>query len=283
MNALIAYVLGMLTAIMSLGKKQNTANHSDPKTTEESNPSPRASGAVPQVPPSPQNENKTAEKHNWWPKKFKDWVEILGVAILLIYTIYTIKLYYVAREANQQTRELSQLQNRPWVGFDSGITITHPARFQFFPTLGYTLLLDVSFPIKNSGNSPAFRAYTLAGIVVVDDPKDTKMRLDLEMKSLCYGVEANSKDGSGSVLLPNGKFVVQSGAGTSVSKSTTEIRRVWLVVCTVYYDSANNIHFTKATLRSAFPSGSSPSRALPDQPLTYMPIASFEVENEEAN
>jgi len=73
----------------------------------ENNPTPQAPPAVASSPPPPTNIRyeivcKT-EKDRW--DEIKPFVEVLGIALLAIYTAYTIKMYHGNKTAADAARE----------------------------------------------------------------------------------------------------------------------------------------------------------------------------------
>jgi hypothetical protein len=48
--------------------------------------------------PTAANENEPLPANHWW-DRVKPYVEILGVCLLAVYTFFTIKMYYVNKEA----------------------------------------------------------------------------------------------------------------------------------------------------------------------------------------
>lgn len=161
MNVLIAYVLGILTSILASGKPQNTANDSNPKATKQGDATHEIARSNPQIPPAPISSGEPHKEKKWWPTTFKQWVEVLGVCVLVVYTVYTIKLYRAASAANKLAQRNSQLDQRAWIVV-SEITPSDETKSPW----------EINIVFKNTGRTPAKNfAVQLAGEPVAKGAK----------------------------------------------------------------------------------------------------------------
>ncbi len=137
-----------------------TARDATAKPTNEQN---EASPTMPVAPALPEPDSQepihhchyTCEGHKGRWDKVKPWVEAFGVALLFVYTFYTIKMYCANRDAanaatsaaNTASRQL-ELTDRPWVSVEA--FIASPVIYD-----GKTIQANFSFVAKNIGHSPA--------------------------------------------------------------------------------------------------------------------------------
>jgi hypothetical protein len=113
MPAFLAFLL-FLAAIKIL-EKPNTSGNGDQESQNQAQAAVNTGRVALQTQQAIQGNNQPHKKNDWWPNTLTDWAQVVGVVFLIIYSATTIGLWYVAREANRQTRELVELQNRPWV------------------------------------------------------------------------------------------------------------------------------------------------------------------------
>jgi hypothetical protein len=144
MNVMIAYILGILTSILMSGKPQNTAQDSKPKSDNQCDAAQEIARANPQIPPANISNSQSKKEKKWWPTTLKQWVEVLGVCVLVVYTVYTIKLYHAASEANKQAQRNSQLDQRAWMAV-SEITPSDETKSPW----------EINIVFKNTGRTPA--------------------------------------------------------------------------------------------------------------------------------
>jgi len=94
-------------------KPTQQSRESEPKIT------PRPSGS--QLPPPHAHCQVTCKQEkNWWDKG-KPFVEILGIALLAIYTGYTIKIFRANNKAAKIAQQTYDASERPYVGIE-GVT-----------------------------------------------------------------------------------------------------------------------------------------------------------------
>src|SRR6185437_11915003 len=142
------------------------ANEADHQS-EHSNPDVKPSvSPYPQGEPSQYHCEITCTKEKDWWDKAKPFVEVLGLIALVIYTIYTAKMYRANRDAADAAKESAdtgikqlELAERPWV--DANITLDGPFTFNVNGAN-----ITVKIELRNNGHSPAFNTWaTMRGLV----------------------------------------------------------------------------------------------------------------------
>ena len=101
------------------------------------------------------------EKKDAW-DKFKEGVEVLGIATLVVYTIYTIKMYRAnkeaadaAKSAADTAREALVSVQRAFIYFSTAINIQGDVPDPKTMKVG---LWEFSVPFENSGDTPTREA-----------------------------------------------------------------------------------------------------------------------------
>jgi hypothetical protein len=247
MNLVIGYLLGILTAVEN-SKKPYRSMSGDRKSLDQREPT------------APQRRDQTQET-KWWPSTFKEWVDILGVTILILYTITTIGLWYSARDANRQTRELMQSQNRPWLGISTDKPI-NIEKFEIIPNTvqpnggqPMSMHVEVSYWLDNSGGSPARRISPAALLAV---PTSEGNVPEQWQKMNCNLAEQISRGGTVPtiIIMPRSQAQQRSESSGEVPPNV-EFHHVWLLGCIAYQDTwGGPIHHTRVVLHSPYtPSG----------------------------
>jgi hypothetical protein len=277
MNVLIAFFLGMVTAITNLQKPNNSSGGKSRLPTRPEHDL-RAGLQIPTAVGLPVQAEQKTTRLEWT----KLWLQVAEVVVLGGYTLVTLALWFTAREANQQTKTLLKSQNRAWVGLKAPIQITQPPSFQFYST-NNVLMLGLALRTTNFGHSPALKNQTLASLAVIEDEKQLKTRLSRELELMCFSAAGTGRDEGGAVLFPSGEIVNPIGGLATFSPTFHHIRRTFLIGCTAYQDTDGSTHYSKFIFRSTFPDGAKPVRADSTHDLTYMPITGFELWSEEAD
>lgn len=253
---------------MASGKPQNTSDGGDPKASNKRDAAHDIVPLSPQIPPTPVSGNKSEREKKWWPNTLKQWVEVLGVGILLVYTIYTIKLYNAAKDANKQAKMQWNAEHRPWIG-NGEIEVRQPV-FVFYPGNPPQMKTQFSFtvevPIKNVGISPAFHVETNVMGTLTEQIAAPPTLGDM-MVTACKGADSNAKN-IGGVLFPNNaenRFEESMALGSSIPE-VSKIHRVWLTICTAYSDNGASVHHTKIWFASWPINGELPEMRDPAHP-----------------
>ncbi len=162
--------------LMSLHAEHIGDNKPAPDTTGESGEQPNETQPpVPHIPAPTQADSQKPPYHcngackqekDWWDKA-KPLVEIVGVVLLSIYTLYTIKMYSPNKKAADAAKESShtsavtmRLDEKAWLIFDT----------DYSDTLKLRKSEEVSVPIqlRDIGKTPARK---IDGFVVVEESK----------------------------------------------------------------------------------------------------------------
>jgi hypothetical protein len=120
---------------------------------------PVRNGALP-PPPAETNKTVTCEIKQTKLDKFKTGAEIFGIALLLIYTIYTAKMYCANKQAadtatgaNEIAKTALIAANRPWI-----TSYTYPLGPLTISTASATLLIGSR--LSNTGHSPGMSVWS---------------------------------------------------------------------------------------------------------------------------
>jgi hypothetical protein len=210
---------------------------------------------------------RKAEK-NWW-NKFKPFLQIAGVILLAVYTLYTIKMYCANKEAadaaskaaNTARDAMTRVQ-RPWLGID-GL----PTEIEPFTSGGGVLRLTVN----NFGTAPALHVAVVMQTSISGPEELTKLA-----NSTCDNAVKNTRplspgeEGSGQYIFPGNKiyprlvgavagFDIGAGIGTDtegakkaatptshtpITTTPTAVTAFTLIGCIGYRDQFKVIHHT---------------------------------------
>jgi hypothetical protein len=208
MNLLVAYIFGILTALVTSGKPHDPPHDGNPESTNHDDSTHNIAPAKTQIPPSDAGSNQPKKEKKWWPKTFKQWVEVLGVCVLAVYTIYTIKLYHRASEANMQARRGGQLDQRAWVAVS-----------EIVPGDETKTPWTINLVFKNTGKTPAKKfSVKLAGEPVAKGGKP---------------VAAEEVYAENGIIAPDGFFRSGLSSHTKYNWETTDL----VVHGRIYYNS----------------------------------------------
>lgn len=144
MYLLVAYVFYILAAI-KVPKKPDDPRSTADEATKQGSRSHFVARRAEQITPAVIDANKPNDtQKQWWPQTFKEWAEVFGVFVLLVYTFTTIALWCAAKNANKQTQRNSRLDQRAWVTV-SEITPSDETKSPW----------EISIVFKNTGRTPA--------------------------------------------------------------------------------------------------------------------------------
>jgi hypothetical protein len=134
---------------------------------------------------------------DWWDKT-KPFAEMAGIALLAVYTGYTIMMYYANKEAADAAKKAAdtaskqlELAQRPWLSWQD-LKLTSAFIFD-----NEGARVGMQALIKNSGNSPAV-AVTIDSEIFLGDPDPA---ID-ERERFCKGLSGN-KPTYGQTVFPS--------------------------------------------------------------------------------
>jgi hypothetical protein len=196
MGILIAYLIGILTAINSehknRGQKQCRSNSGDCQTfTDRTSP-------VISIPPALSVEECAAQKKKETQKTISFWVKNISLGVLIIYAGFTILIWCANKKmADIATREL-ELSKRPWV--DAQVFMDGPFTLKPDDTA-----LPLRFDLRNTGLTPAISIQIRAEITDSDlgtgnDTIKERLRLCNETANKTFSLE-----GYQDTIFPNEK------------------------------------------------------------------------------
>jgi hypothetical protein len=226
------------------GKPSKQADNPDIPITPTSAPTPQ------RQPPKTHCEITCKAENNWWDKT-KPFVELVGVLLLLVYTIYTIKMYHAnkksadaAKSAAETARDALIVDHRPWIGPDTGfpsvkVRIDHDRIF-----------LDTEMRVRNYGNSPALH-FTEQPPWPEPIESGVLAKLTAGMKNACEQTERmmTSEPTHGGALFPNNVATLFS---TWPWGQVGLDKRFVITSCVVYMSqfTGDRIHHTALCLQS---------------------------------
>jgi len=157
--ALNSEPVGQNDAALETGQKSNHQTHLD-------NPNVRAAFGLLAPPPAKTRHEITCKQEKTSLEKFKDWAEILGIVLLFVYTLYTIKMYRANRDAADAAKSAADTAK-------NSLVISQRAYLTgLYPITDYDKKI-ISFQILNSGHIPSSRAQVVIYEVTWNPPKPT--------------------------------------------------------------------------------------------------------------
>jgi hypothetical protein len=162
------------------------AGHEAKNQTEQANQDMPVRSSVPASPP-PKTHYEITCKHekDFW-EKFKDGAEILGICLLLVYTVYTIKMYRANKQAAsaatsaastanvtlKSSQKAFELDQRAWVS----PKVLHQIFAEMQP-------LVIATQFDNTGKTPAVKVKTCQVAEIVEN---TRPSVDLSCPERAY-------------------------------------------------------------------------------------------------
>jgi hypothetical protein len=181
-------------------------------------------------------------------------MEVLGLLVLIVYAIYTVRMYYANRDsadAAKKAADAAYSTQRPWLGVNDAPTVTTSGNG---PNQRVRVLL---VEIKNFGTSPALKV----GVYAVPGTEET-FRASVSK----YCSEALKQTDTGMYLMPNEPykvkrraFDVQIAEGAPLRANETPPT---LAGCIVYFGQSEDRHHTEFCYTSR-------SSQAPDGLLSY--------------
>jgi hypothetical protein len=162
MGILIAYLMGILTAIKA--EDHHRGNKSQPSYRSEQQAFPNLPLSVVCIPPTLNEHEKAQRKKKDRNETISFWVGIGTLVILGIYAFFTILIWCAMKD---QVAEMQALHPQPFVAID-GNKLAGDLTF----TGGYPML-NVSYSVKNYGTAIAINETDYAVVLSSDDLQKT--------------------------------------------------------------------------------------------------------------
>jgi hypothetical protein len=205
----------------------------------------------------------------------RDWVTIvlegLGLTVLIVYTIATIKYAYITHdmwiEMQKQTgvqRDTSINQERAWVGLDVPITLD---AIDISPKGGEIL---GHYTIKNFGQGPALKVVQFGNFVDLDMAVDAQKReadsyckgaVDFTNGTVPVGGEMKQPPPFGYTLFPGQQHTELIQFGGKIGESTAKFLR--FIGCVAYIDQFKHTHWTRFCMERKPGSPPTPAGKIP--------------------
>jgi hypothetical protein len=154
----------------------------------------------------------------------------------------------LASEA-KRSADIAQSQSAPWVGIEQARTIqVYPPRYGWMPEpLGYpTIWVEVRFPVRNYGNSPAFReTETVTFAPVPERGEDLPTLRNACLIDAFRRGQVTYQGDIGEMMLPGA--TKNSGYDSNMVhdvRKTKALKRIWITICITYQDVRNEWHYS---------------------------------------
>jgi len=175
--------------------EKDSSDEADAQTTQ-TNPNIPRGLSVSTPPPAKARQQITykIEKTGW--EKFKDAVEMIGIAVLIVYTIFTIKMYFVNKKAAQAAEDAATAASRAvdmakkTMMLDERAWVAVPAVNGVKPGVGQKMKYTVHF--INTGKSPARNVVIYQGdelLAIEQQPNFSKETKPIRLGVLSPGSE----------------------------------------------------------------------------------------------
>lgn len=150
MGILIAYLLGLLTAIKPKDDNRARDHRSADSHERQSFQGPISVICVPRtLSDQEQTEKGKKERH----KTISFWVRIATLLIFVIYAGFTILIWRANKKAAETAAKELELSQRPWISLEN-FSVDGPLIFD-----SNGAHINISYEIKNTGHSPAIRGF----------------------------------------------------------------------------------------------------------------------------
>jgi hypothetical protein len=277
MGVLIAYVLGILTAIQS--KYHDGSSNHETSTSQQYKHSPNGPLAVVCIPPTPTKEEETEKKKYKRRKTILYRVKIGSLIVLFIYAGFTILIWCVMKG---QLTEMQALRPQPIVAIDSNKLVGDLTFIGGYP------MLNVSYSVTNYGTAIATSEGDGAVAFVSYDMEETwKMfKLWCWTGELTYPTHDEIVDSYGvTVMAPGmtieGKQGAHNPQAVIARNGNKKIPFVVVEVCIKYQGQpGGKVHHTRYLYTGT--TGIPPVEMNSDG-WTYLKIESFHLDRAEAD
>lgn len=165
MGVLIAYLLGLLTAVRD--KNDSRKNSTQETAANQCKPVPNVPIPIVSIPPAPTDQERANKKKEERRKTVKFWAEIAGIIVLAVYTAFTAAMYFATKksaDAAKTAGEIAEFSQRPWIkivdvkakGNAAIPTLTFQGfGYGFFPNGRKQVTFQLGVSSKNIGHSVA--------------------------------------------------------------------------------------------------------------------------------
>jgi hypothetical protein len=147
MSILIAYLLGILTAIQGKDKSRSGVEQHARNDSDHSFPDRPISVVC--VPPTLSNQDRANKEKQDRRKSLKFWVQVVSLIILAVYAGFTIAIWWKMKEANKISRDNFVSAQRAFVSFSPNVQPFY-ATTKGSPKLAW----EFQVPMRNSGTTP---------------------------------------------------------------------------------------------------------------------------------
>ena len=256
MNLLIAYLLGIFTALFNK-PRQKLINSVAPEqeSSDKGKHNPDVLSFIPsQLPPAPSNAENICKcchhKMPWW-KITLDVVTVLAaLGAFISAAVYASITRNMWKEMQGQTRLQRQIginTERAWVGLDVPITLD---AIDISPT---AIRIDGHYTVKNFGHGPALKVTQVGDFVDLDAPEQAQKReadfycasaLKFTTGTVPVGGELKQPPPFGFSLFPGQEHpeLIQV-RGKELPKKTARFLR--FIGCVAYLDQFKGTHWTR--------------------------------------
>ncbi len=217
----------MTSETESIGQNESAQDAGRKSDIQVSDTKPNVSPAlsVPKVSPTKTHCEITCKtEKNWWDKA-KPFVEIAGIILLFVYTLYTIKMYCANRDAANAAKSAADtahdalvLGQRPWIKIKH--RIVKPLNFEFVGAAGPAATMTVEDTIENVGNGVALNVVSWEDVI----PLDSNMATTSARNRQDQWCDANKRFDpksptqlNGYSLFPKDPLIQDSGIGPLMS------------------------------------------------------------------
>lgn len=237
--------------------------HGERESEEESNhsnPNVPVTPTKPESPPTKAHYQITCVTEKSWWDKFKPFLEVAGIALLAIYTFFTIKMYRANKQSADAAKSAAETAhdafvkgNRPWLGVDGPPVVTQPPTI-FSEGGRKSIKASFSFIVRNFGTAPALH-YAVDTTIVTNSPPTPEGRANFsEFKqaadATCRMADAGTRpivpgeEGSGLYVFPN-QPIRQEVNNATTSPAPSPATALDIVGCLAYSDQHTRIHYTR--------------------------------------
>jgi hypothetical protein len=281
MGTLIAYLLGILTAI----KPEDENGGQDSQGTDSGKcQSPPHRPLSVGISPTLSEEERAKRKKKGRQKTISFWVRIAGLIVLLVYAGFTILIWRANKKAADTAHDTMILGYRPWLGIEEN-RISPSSPIFYFGEPPHTdtvpsIYVDVDFFIKNFGAGPALHeaylvvASPLENGVSVPPQRETSQWCSLREN---FSMRPDDPNGiaAGQSIMPGGRVEAKMETNFLGDRfHPRTIERMALLVCIVYQDSWHQLHHSRywyVTTHQDF--GDGPHVPVPNHPeWSYIPV-----------
>ena len=201
----------------------------------------KISNSIPASPPTPAPQNQPPNKKDrclQWAEKRKPLLEVIGIAILGIYTGLTYLSWRGVKESNSISVDVVRRSHRPWLFADQGVKTLSPIVFD----ASGNAASSISYFITNSGTSPGM-SHISNWIVVRQLPLSLNEDYLKQFRCDWFDDAVLKKTNAAVVIAPGAKF---DNPGTTV-KSNTPFKGggpidITLCIKIAYRDEFNSLH-----------------------------------------